>query len=89
MTLELSQIKTFEDLVEAFCEQYVYNRDAAPDRNTLYQILKSKDESFRRYTARWREEAAKVVPKLSEEAQLEIFKSIQSPPFYRDRSQTQ
>lgn len=86
MNLELSQIKTFEDLVEAFYEQYVYNKDAAPDRNTLYQILKNKDESFRRYTARWREEAAKVVPKLSEEAQLEIFKSIQSPPFYRDLS---
>jgi len=60
MSLDSAKIQTFNDLREAFVQQYKYNVDMAPDRDELRGFTKKDKESFKEYAQRWREKATQV-----------------------------
>jgi len=73
MGLSKADIKTFEDLCEAFVQRYNYNLHLAPDRMELHAITQNDNESFKAYAQRWRDVTAQVRPPLEEKELTEIF----------------
>ncbi|MCI71356.1 hypothetical protein A2U01_0092619, partial [Trifolium medium] len=49
MVLDSAQIRTFNDLSEAFVRQYKYNVDMAPDRDQLRAMSRKEKETFKEY----------------------------------------
>ena len=49
MGLDISNIRTFNDLGEAFVKQYKYNMFMAPDRDQLRAMAQKDKESFKEY----------------------------------------
>jgi hypothetical protein len=58
MGLDSVNIRSFNDLGEAFVKQYKYNVDIAPDRDQLRAMSQKDKETFKEYAQRWRELAA-------------------------------
>ncbi|KAK2403270.1 hypothetical protein QL285_052725 [Trifolium repens] len=84
MGLDSANIRTFNDLGEAFVRQYKYNLDMAPDRDQLRAMAQKDKESFKEYAHRWREIAAQINPPLEEKEMTKIFlKTLES--FYYER----
>ena len=73
MSLDSSNIHTFNDLGEAFIKQYKYNMDMVPDRDQLRAMVQKDRESFKEYAQRLREIAAQVTPPMEEKEMTEIF----------------
>ena len=84
MSLDSANIRSFNDLGEAFVKQYKYNVDMAPDRDQLRAMSQKDKETFKEYAQRWRELAAQIVPPLEEKEMTKIFlKTLSS--FYYER----
>ena len=84
MSLDSAQIRTFNDLGEAFIKQYKYNVEMEPDRDQLRAMSQKDKESFKEYAQRWREVAAQICPPLEEKEMTKIFlKTLSS--FYYER----
>ncbi|KAK2422481.1 hypothetical protein QL285_033013 [Trifolium repens] len=84
MSLDSANIRTFNDLGEAFIRHYKYNLDMAPDRDQLRAMAQKDKESFKEYGQRWREIAAQISPPLEEKEMTKIFlKTLGS--FYYER----
>ena len=49
MGLDSTQIRTFNDLGEAFVCQYKYNVDMAPDRDQLRAMSRKEKDTFKEY----------------------------------------
>ncbi|XP_039687022.1 uncharacterized protein [Medicago truncatula] len=73
MGLHKVDIKTFNDLCEAFVQRYNYNLHLAPNRKELQAMTMNDNESFKAYAQRWRDVAAQVRPPLEEKEFTEIF----------------
>ena len=52
MNLNRAIIRTFNDLREAFLQQYKFNVDMAPDRSDLQAMTQKDNEIFREYAQR-------------------------------------
>ncbi|KAK2448987.1 hypothetical protein QL285_008226 [Trifolium repens] len=78
MGLDSANIRTFNDLGEAFIRQYKYNLDMAPDRDQLRAMAQKDKESFKEYAQRWREIAAQINPPLEEKEMTKILKTLGS-----------
>lgn len=61
MRLDSTQIRTFDDLGEAFVRYYKYNVDMAPDRDQLHAMTRKDKETFKEYAQRCHEIAAQVI----------------------------
>ncbi|XP_050877699.1 uncharacterized protein LOC127081488 [Lathyrus oleraceus] len=83
MGLDNTQIRTFNDLGEAFVRQYKYNVDMVPDRDQLCAISRKDKETFKEHAQRWRG-IAEVSPPLEEKEMTNLFLKTFSP-FYYDR----
>ena len=68
----------------AFIRQYQYNSDMAPDRMQLQNMGKKGHESFKEYTQRWRDQAAQVVPSMTEKEMITIIVDT-LPVFYYEK----
>ncbi|RDY03890.1 hypothetical protein CR513_12468, partial [Mucuna pruriens] len=73
VSLERGRIKTWRYLVEAFLNQYKYNKDMALDRSRLQNMLKKEQEGFKEYAQRWCELAAQVQPLIIEREMVTMF----------------
>lgn len=65
-----------------FVKQYEFNLGVNPDIHSLYKIEKMSHESFQDYAIRWRVEASKVHPPLSERELVSIVIDIQNGIYY-------
>src|SRR4030065_1196314 len=84
VNLDSTKIRTFNDLAEAFVQQYKYNLDLTPDRDQLWAMGQKEKESFKEYAQRWRAVAAQILPPLEEKELTKIFlKTLSS--FYYER----
>ncbi|XP_058774882.1 uncharacterized protein LOC131649152, partial [Vicia villosa] len=81
-SLDSTNIRTFNDLGEAFVRQYKYNSDMAPDRDQLRSMAQKDHEAFKEYAQRWRETAAQINPPLKEKEMTKIFLNTLSPFYY-------
>jgi len=73
MNLDRSEIRTFNDLREAFVRQYKLNVDMAPDRSDLQAMTQKDDETFREYAQRWRNVTTQVSPHVEEKEMTKLF----------------
>ncbi|XP_052723746.1 uncharacterized protein LOC128193705 [Vigna angularis] len=80
--LELTRIRCWADLADAFVKQYIYNTHVAPDRLQLQNMSKKDNETFKEYAQRWRELAAQVEPPLYDREMVAMFVNTLQPPFY-------
>ena len=52
MGLDSANIRSFNDLGEAFVKQYKYNVDMAPDRDPMRAMTQKDKETFKEYAQR-------------------------------------
>ncbi|GKV34375.1 hypothetical protein SLEP1_g42752 [Rubroshorea leprosula] len=71
--LDKKKIWTFKDVSQAFMKQYEYNISLAPTRDSLQRVTKKGNETFKEFAQRWRSEAAKVLPPLSDNEICSLF----------------
>ena len=82
--LEASQIRSWKDLAIAFIRLYQYNTDMAPDWNQLQSMSKREHESIKEYAQRWRDQAAQVIPPMTEREMITIMVDT-LPTFYYEK----
>ena len=70
---ELKQWKSWNALAKDFTERFGLNIEDAPDRYYLEKIKQKSTENYREYALRWRKEAARVQPPMSEREITEMF----------------
>jgi len=73
MNLDRAKIRTFNDLREAFVQQYKFNVDMAPDRSDLLAMTQKDNETFREHAQWWRNIAAQVSPREEEKEMTKLF----------------
>jgi hypothetical protein len=83
MDLDSTDVRTFNDLANAFIRQYNYNSYLAPDRDELRALTKREKESIKEYAQRWRELAAQIRPPLEEKELCKLFLNTLSPFYYK------
>ncbi|GKV46231.1 hypothetical protein SLEP1_g53230 [Rubroshorea leprosula] len=72
-TLDKKKIRTFKDVSQAFMKQYEYNMSLTPTRDSLQKITKKSNETFKEFAQRWRSEAGKVMPPLTNSEICSLF----------------
>ena len=82
MGADSANIQTFNDLGEAFVQQYKFNLDMAPDRDQLRSMSQKEKETFKEYAQRWREIASQVNPSLEEKEMTKVFLNTLGPFYY-------
>lgn len=79
---ETNQWANWSAMAKDFVRRFVYNVEIAPDRYSLERIKQKSTESYREYAYRWRKNAARVRPPMSEDEIIEVFVRSQEPEFY-------
>ncbi|KAK4722115.1 hypothetical protein R3W88_012348 [Solanum pinnatisectum] len=82
MSKEIKQWPSWNALAKDFIERFSYNVEFIPDRYSLERIKQNSTESYREYAYRWRREAARVRPPMTEKEIIEVFVHIQEPEYY-------
>ncbi|XP_039682835.1 uncharacterized protein [Medicago truncatula] len=75
----LKGVTTFEQLAEAFMQQYKYNTYLAPSRKELQSLTQKEKESFKEYAQRFIQKVAQIRPPLDERELSELFYETLSP----------
>jgi len=66
-------------------DRFKFNTDIIPDRFYLTKLKKKSTETFREYALRWRSEAARVQPPMSESEMTATFIESQDNSFYYEK----
>jgi uncharacterized membrane protein YgcG len=82
--MNLKGITTFEELANAFLQQYKYNSYLAPNRKELQSMTQGDKESFKEYAQRFIQKSAQIRPLLDEREISELFFETLSP-FYSEK----
>jgi len=64
MNLDRAEIRTFNDLREAFVQQYKFNVDMASNRSDLQSMTQKGSETLKEYAQRWRDVVVQVSPRI-------------------------
>ena len=72
----------WKTLAKSFLDRFAFNIEIVPDRYSLDRIKQKSIESFQGYAFRWRKEAAKVQPPMSEEKMVSVFSCAQEGEYY-------
>ncbi|XP_070008441.1 uncharacterized protein [Nicotiana sylvestris] len=70
---DISHWNVWDDMAQTFVKQFQYNIDIAPDRNSLSNMKKRPNESFKEYVVRWREQASRVKPPMDGHELIIVF----------------
>ncbi|XP_055803406.1 uncharacterized protein LOC129872442 [Solanum dulcamara] len=79
---EMKQWPNWNALAKDFIEIFAYNVEIIPNRYSLEKIKQKSTESYREYAYRWRKEAARVRPSMTEKEIIEVFVRNQEPEYY-------
>ncbi|KAK4715726.1 hypothetical protein R3W88_014064 [Solanum pinnatisectum] len=79
---ETRQWPSWNALAKDFIERLAYNVEIVPDRYSLEKMKQKSIESYREFAYRWRKEAARVRPPMSEKEIVEVFVRVQEPEYY-------
>ncbi|KAK4710439.1 hypothetical protein R3W88_004952 [Solanum pinnatisectum] len=79
---EIKQWFSWNVLAKDFVERFAYNVEIIPDRYSLERIKRKPTKSYREYAYRWRKEAARVRPPMTEKEIAEMFIRIQEQEYY-------
>ena len=72
-SLDMATVKTWDDLSQAFLEQYSFNIDLIPKREDLVAIRQMPHELFGKYVGCWCTLASQVKDRPSDEESIEII----------------
>ncbi|XP_049353871.1 uncharacterized protein LOC125818392 [Solanum verrucosum] len=78
---EIKQWSSWNALARDFFERFTYNVEIVSDCYSLERIKWKSTESYREYAYKWRKEAARVRPSMSEKEIVEVFIRIQEPEY--------
>ncbi|XP_049387091.1 uncharacterized protein LOC125851355 [Solanum stenotomum] len=76
---ELRQWSTWGALAKEFLERFQFNVEAVPDKYYLEKLKQKTTEDYREYACRWRKEAAKLQPVMTESEITSAFIRAQEP----------
>ncbi|KAK4730909.1 hypothetical protein R3W88_023897 [Solanum pinnatisectum] len=79
---ETRQWSSWNALTKDFIERFAYNVEIIPDRYFLEKMKQKSNESYREFVYRWRNEASRVRPPMSEKEIVEVFVRVQEPEYY-------
>ncbi|XP_055806992.1 uncharacterized protein LOC129875775 [Solanum dulcamara] len=79
---EMKQWPNWNALAKHFIERFAYNVEIIPDRYSLEKIKQKSTENYREYVYRWRKEATRVRPPMTEKEIIEVFVRNQEPEYY-------
>ena len=79
---DISHWHVWDDMTQDFVQQFQYNIDIIPDRNSLANMKKKPSESFREYVIRWREQEARVKPPMKDYELIDVFLHAQEPNYF-------
>ncbi|KAK4706953.1 hypothetical protein R3W88_033490 [Solanum pinnatisectum] len=79
---ETRQWPSWNALAKDFIERFAYNVEIVPDRYSLEKMKQRSNENYREFAYRWRKEAARVRPPMSEKEIVEVFVRVQEPEYY-------
>ncbi|PKI67250.1 hypothetical protein CRG98_012356 [Punica granatum] len=82
MSLKVEDIPTWEDLSRKFIDQYRYCAEAPPTLLELSTKEMARGQRFEEYAAKWRAQAAKHIPPISEAQQVQLFHSTLRAIYY-------
>ncbi|PKI39488.1 hypothetical protein CRG98_040121, partial [Punica granatum] len=82
MSLKVEDIPTWEDLFRKFTDQYRYCAKAPPTLLELSTKEMARGQKFEEYAAKWRAQAAKHIPSISEAQQIQLFHSTLRGVYY-------
>jgi len=70
------------ELAKDLINQFAYNIKIVPARYSLEKMKKKSTETYRDFAYRWRKEAARLRPPMSEKEIVEVFMGVQEPEYY-------
>ncbi|XP_015078373.1 uncharacterized protein LOC107022209 [Solanum pennellii] len=79
---ETRQWPSWSALAKDFIDRFAYNIEIVPDRYSLEKMRQKSTESYREFAYRWRKEAARVRPPMTEKEIVEVFVRVQEPEYY-------
>ncbi|XP_004240794.1 uncharacterized protein [Solanum lycopersicum] len=79
---ETRQWPSWSALAKDFIDRFAYNVEIVPDRYSLEKMKQKSTESYREFAYRWRKEAARVRPPMTEKEIVEVFVRVQEPEYY-------
>ena len=79
---ETRQWPSWNALAKDFIDRFAYNVEIVPDRYSLEKMKQKPTESYREFAYRWRKEAARVRPPMTEKEIVEVFVRVQEPEYY-------
>ncbi|PKI77693.1 hypothetical protein CRG98_001923 [Punica granatum] len=79
---EAEDIPTWEDLSRKFIDQYRYCAEAPPTLLELSTKEMAQGQRFEEYATKWRAQAAKHIPPISEAQQIQLFHSTLRGVYY-------
>ncbi|PKI43825.1 hypothetical protein CRG98_035784 [Punica granatum] len=82
MSLKAEDILTWEDLSRKFTDQYRYCAETPPTLLELSTKEMARGQKFEEYAAKWRAQAAKHIPPISEAQQIQLFHSTLRGVYY-------
>jgi hypothetical protein len=82
--MNLKSVASFEELADAFLQQYKYNSFLAPNRKELQSMSQGHKESFKEYAQRFIQKSAQIRPSLDESELSDLFYETLSP-FYSEK----
>ncbi|XP_075105398.1 uncharacterized protein LOC107790032 [Nicotiana tabacum] len=81
---DTSRWYVWNDMAQAFVNQFQYNIYIAPDRIFLSNLKKKPSESFREYAIKWREQAARIKPPMDDHELIIVFLQAQEPDYFQN-----
>ena len=79
---ETRQWPSWSALAKDFIDRFAYNVEIVPDRYSLEKMKQKPTESYREFAYRWRKEAARVRPPMTEKDIVEVFVRVQESEYY-------
>ncbi|XP_070021908.1 uncharacterized protein [Nicotiana sylvestris] len=73
----------WDNMAQDFVKQFQYNIDIALDRNSLSNMKKKPNESFREYAIKWREQTSRVKPPMDDHELITVFLQAQEPDYFQ------
>ncbi|XP_070019999.1 uncharacterized protein [Nicotiana sylvestris] len=85
---DTSRWYVWNDMAQAFVNQFQYNINIALNRISLSNLKKKPSESFREYVINWREQAARVKPPIDDHELINVFLQAQEPDCFKNMMST-
>ncbi|XP_031393809.1 uncharacterized protein LOC116205363 [Punica granatum] len=82
MSLKAEDIPTWADLSQKFIDQYQYCAETPPTLLELSMKEMAQGQRFEEYATKWRAQAAKHIPPISEVQQIQLFHSTLRGVYY-------